>query len=85
MSKPLVSHYMRVSRKIDTELSKLTWSDYVNCPNIEYLVKFAVLNNININRDLCKDPLKWQSGLKKEQSYKNNEKNKLFKRFSKNY
>ena len=62
MSKPLVSHYMRVSRKIDTELSKLTWSDYVSCPNIEYLVKFAVLNNKKINKDLCKDPLKWQSG-----------------------
>ena len=53
--------------------------------NIEYLVKFAVLNNKKINRDLCKDPLKWQSGLKKEESYKNNEKSKLFRSFSKSY
>ena len=82
MSKPLISHYMRVSRKIDIELSKLKWDDYVNCPNIEYLVKFSVINNIKLDRKYCKDPLKWQGGIIKQNSYMKNEKGKLFKRFS---
>lgn len=82
MSKPLVSHYMRVSRNVDIELSKLKWEDYINCPNIEYLVKFSVLNNIKLDRKYCEDPLKWQGKSRKQDSYIKNEKDNLFKMFS---
>ena len=80
MSKPLVAHYFRVSRKVDMEISKLTWSDYINCPNIEELVKLSIINRENLNKDLCKDPFKWQGN--KEESFKKNEKDILFKKFS---
>lgn len=82
MSTPLVSHYMRVSRNVDIELSKLKWEDYINCPNIEYLVKFSVLNNIKLDRKYCEDPLKWQGKSRKQDSYIKNEKDNLFKMFS---
>ena len=81
MSKPLVAQYFIISRKIDLEISKLTWSDYINCPNIEELVKISVINKTSVNKDLCKDPLKWQCN--KEESFKRNDKDILFRKFSK--